>query len=156
MSGSENKAVRLKAENADDLQVISAMLQDATIRVGDIAWLPTKHRFACVTNRFRWEDTPEGQQKILKGERVRAALRLEGVIKTSYRNVPISDDSHVLSALALEATISDDGTTVLELECSGFATIRLEAEFIEVYLDDLSAPWRARETPDHGLETSDQ
>ena len=161
MSSDGRQGARLKAENAEDLQVISALLQDATVRVGDIAWLPTKHRFACVTNRFKWEGAPETAGK-LKGARVRAGLRFEGVTKASFKNVPIDEDGHILSVLAVEIESSADedepgaGPVTLTLECSGFATIRLEAEYIEVYLDDLSTPWRALETPDHGLGTPEQ
>ncbi len=46
--------LKLIALDADDLKVISAHLQDAVLRVGDIAYLPRERRFAALGNRFDW------------------------------------------------------------------------------------------------------
>ena len=46
--------LKLLAFDADDLAVISANLQDALLRVGDLAWLPAEQRFVAVSNRFDW------------------------------------------------------------------------------------------------------
>ncbi|MBS7539181.1 DUF2948 family protein [Ancylobacter lacus] len=47
--------LKLIALDVEDLAVISAHLQDAVVRVGDMAFLPREHRFALLTNRFDWE-----------------------------------------------------------------------------------------------------
>ena len=46
----------LGAEDDDDLAVISAVVQDATVRVADLAWEPRRRRFTLMLNRFLWED----------------------------------------------------------------------------------------------------
>ena len=46
---------KLRAEDADDLKVISACLQDALVAVRDLAFVQTDRTFLMVANRFRWE-----------------------------------------------------------------------------------------------------
>ena len=47
--------VKLIALDAEDLRVLSCHLQDAVIRVGDMAYLKSEMRFAAIANRFDWE-----------------------------------------------------------------------------------------------------
>ncbi len=49
------RGLKLIALDGEDLAIISAHLQDAVVRVGDMAFLPREHRFALLTNRFDWE-----------------------------------------------------------------------------------------------------
>ena len=64
--------MKLAAADSEDLEILSARLQDAAGRLGDFAWLPKQRRFACVLNRYRWEDNKSG-----KGSRVRAGLHFD-------------------------------------------------------------------------------
>lgn len=127
--------------------------------VGDIAWLPSKRRFATVINRFRWEDEPPertdsvSRPKSRRHRRARAGLRFENVLKVQFRNVPVKTEGHVLSLLAVEfeeaAESAEAANGHILLVCSGFAEIRLEVECIEAYLEDIGTPWRVRHKPDH-------
>ena len=63
--------LRLLAEDADDLSVISAALQDAVARIGDIAYEKASRRLTLAFNRYRWEQG---------GERVRCGLQLGSVL----------------------------------------------------------------------------
>src|SRR4029077_1141406 len=47
--------LRLRAEDAEDLAVISACLQDALVSVRDLAYDRDARIFVLVANRFRWE-----------------------------------------------------------------------------------------------------
>ena len=47
--------LKLIALDPEDLQVLSCHLQDAVIRVGDMAYLRREMRFAAIANRFDWE-----------------------------------------------------------------------------------------------------
>ena len=64
--------LRLLAQDADDLAVISAAVQDAVCKVGDIAFEPKARRLTIAFNRYRWEAGG--------GERVRSGLQLGGVL----------------------------------------------------------------------------
>ena len=46
----------LAAQDVEDLEVISARLQDAVAEVGDFKYLPKKRRFVAIVNRFQWEN----------------------------------------------------------------------------------------------------
>ena len=54
-AGASKAGLRLRAEDSDDLAVISACLQDSLVPVRDLAYLPDEGRFMLVANRFRWE-----------------------------------------------------------------------------------------------------
>src|SRR5690242_17403762 len=56
MAPDDSTALKLRAEDADDLSVISACLQDSLVSVSDLAYVPEDRTFLLVTNRFRWED----------------------------------------------------------------------------------------------------
>ena len=55
MAPDEGAALKLRAEDAEDLAVISACLQDALVAVRDLAYAPEDRSFLFVANRFRWE-----------------------------------------------------------------------------------------------------
>jgi hypothetical protein len=140
----------LAAQDTEDLEVISAHLQDAVTRVKDLVWLPKAHRFAALFNRFKWEDS--GQNG---GARVRAGLRFENVLSAKSHNIRYGDPDAVLSLLAVRfdpAGAEDPGGTI-ELVFSGGGAIRLQVECIEASLSDVSGEWAARGTPAHPLET---
>jgi hypothetical protein len=155
MTGKLGQGLKLMAQSRKDLEVISTFLQDAAVKVSDLAWQPGQHRFAAVLNRYRWEqETAAGKSK-KKPERVRAGLRFEGVLKASYQNIPMQDPDHVLGLLAIEVEEGDDGAGWLTLACSGYASIRLEVECIEAYLEDLTQPWRALGKPGHTVDEAE-
>src|SRR5437763_17207664 len=56
MAPDDSAALKLRAEDADDLAVISACLQDALVPVADLAYVPEDGTFLLVANRFRWEN----------------------------------------------------------------------------------------------------
>lgn len=53
MSG--QRRIKLRAVDGDDLQVVSACLQDALVPLREVAFLKKEARFVMVANRFRWE-----------------------------------------------------------------------------------------------------
>lgn len=152
MTAPSSQKMKLMAENREDLEVMSTFLQDAAVKVGDLAWQPDQHRFAAVLNRYRWEQNAGAGKDGARPERVRAGLRFEGVLKASYKNVPMTDPDHVLGLLTIEVEEGDDGAGLLTLACSGYASIRLEVECIEAYLEDLTRPWRALGRPEHSVD----
>lgn len=136
--------LHLKAVDAEDLEMVSARVQDAVARIKDIAWLPKKHRLALLLNRFRWEDGK-------KPTRVRAGLRFECVSKVQAKNVRMGAGEAVVSLLAITFTPSggDDPGGTIELVLAGGGALRLEVECIEAELADLTGPWPARARPSH-------
>src|SRR5258708_19457208 len=64
----------LRAEDAEDLAVISTYLQDALVSVRDLAYDDDNRTFIFVANRFRWETTPRSDRAAPRFERTLCVL----------------------------------------------------------------------------------
>jgi len=134
--------LRLLAEDAQDLQLISAALQDAVLKVGDIHWEPAARRLTLELNRFRWE-TQE------RTERVRAGLQIGCVLSVKARRIRRGAKDAVLELLALrfEPGEAPGGRVVFEFADGG--DISAEVECLEAVLADVSHAWPAKRAPSH-------
>jgi len=137
----EPTRLRLKAEDDEDLAVISAVLQDAMVLVGDMTYESESRRFVLVANRFCHEC---GAESARRGERVMSGLRIDGVTAVKRRNVDPRDADRLLVLLAVRAAPG-----ALYLDFAGGASIRLESEGILCHLDDFGEPWPTRFRPRH-------
>ena len=144
------KDLRLAAEDAIDLEVISAALQDAVCQVRDLAFLPSTRRFALVLNRFRWEG--EGKARKNTHQRVRAGLHFENVVRVRARNIAQDRPEGVLNLLAIRFDELNPPSGVVTLVFSGGAELQLEAEALECHLSDLGLVWETPNKPEHDLD----
>jgi hypothetical protein len=135
------QALRLLAEDADDLAVISAALQDAVTRVGDIRWEKTARRLTIAFSRFRWETAGR--------ERVFAGFQLGGVEAVRARNVRREAKDAVLELLAVTFEPAEAPGGRIVLAFADGADIAVEVECVDAALADLSDPWRAPHKPGH-------
>ncbi|NVJ96801.1 MAG: DUF2948 family protein [Alphaproteobacteria bacterium] len=140
------KPLKLMGQNPEELTILSGLLQDTTVRVGDIAWLPEEHRFAFVGNRFRWEKKRRFFRP--KGERVRTGFHLNGVLKASLHQIDLKDKDTVLELLDIEAHENGEDFHVL-VNFAGGAAIRLTTECIDAVMSDMGDDWEALERPHH-------
>lgn len=134
--------LELRAESADDLTVFGSYLQDATVRVADIAWLPKQQRLALVCNRFMWE------RQGPPWHRTRSGMHFETVTKAQSRGIPLNEKDHILELLTVHA-VEQENRTLISLAFAGGADMRLEAEVVEAELTDLGAPWETPNRPEH-------
>lgn len=139
--------LKLLAQDEEDLKIISAHLQDAVIRVGDMAYLPRRRRFAIVLSRFCWEEDREHPP----GSRVETGLHFDSVLKVQSRDVRQDDPDALAGLLAINYTASPDGGMIDLVLCGG-GLIRLTVECIDASLTDLSEPRPAVARPAHNLE----
>ena len=143
--------LRLAAADSEDLEILSARLQDAAAKLKDVTWLPKKRRFAAVLNRLQWEDGGK--------TRVRAGLHFDGVLKVQSSKVKLGAGEAVVSVLAVRFTPNGakeneeaDPGGVIEIVLAGGGAFRLTVECIDAELIDMTEPWAARGTPDHDAE----
>jgi hypothetical protein len=138
--------MKLVAADAEDLEMLSARLQDAVGKLKEFAWLPRQRRFACVLNRYRWEET-----KGARGSRVRSGLRFDNVLDVKSQNLKRGAPDAVVSLLAIKyiRNSEQDLGGVIELLLAGGGVIRLTVECIDAELSDLTGPWEARTRPSH-------
>src|ERR1700727_1136813 len=99
----KHEPLRLLAEDEDDLAVISAALQDAIAKVGDLEWDARGRRFTLALNRYLWE-TPAG----LLGNRVRAGLQFGSVLAVKSRNLRRDPPDAVIELLAVRFGPGDE------------------------------------------------
>lgn len=140
------EALKLIAQTPDDLTVVSSLMQDTTVLVGDMAWLPAENRFALVGNRYRWEK--KGWFKRPKGERIRTALHFTGISSAQLTGIDLTKKDMVLDLLNIEAHETGVGVSIL-LNFAGEASIRLSAEAIDAVVTDLTDSWGAKKRPTH-------
>lgn len=138
------RPLRLRAMDADDLAVLSSLVQDAVGRVGEIHWLARHRRLVVVFNRFRWEDAPEAESERRPFERVRALLSVDGVMSVRARGLDpgVQEQVYVLLALAFEP--GEDGAGTLRLSYAGGGELLAEVEMLDATLADLTRPWQAQ------------
>lgn len=144
--------LNLGALEADDLEVISSLVQDAIFPVTEMTWRPGERRFALLLNRFRWEDRDAAQRRGRDYERVQSLLVADNVLGVSSQGVDRSDKDVILSLLSVTFEPGEDGAGHVLLTLAGDGAIRLEAEALEVSLRDVTRPYRAPSghVPDHG------
>jgi hypothetical protein len=145
--------LQLRAEDKDDLAVISACLQDALVPVGDIAYAPQDKSFVFVANRFRWEAGRRPARGAEGYERVLCAVAFEGVEGVLYRGFRREERGRILSLLAMrpEDNGMGGGGGAIRLDFSGGATVRLETGRILCRLKDVGLPWPTPWRPAHDL-----
>jgi hypothetical protein len=139
--------LRLVALDQEDLAVISAHLQDAEVRVADLAYLPHERRFAFVAQRFDWETSPnESPRRRLTG------LHFERVMGVRCRGVERDKPDTLLNLLGVtfDQTDAPSGTATLLFE-NGSA-IQLDLECIEAQMKDLGPVWPCSKRPTHDAD----
>jgi hypothetical protein len=144
-------AFKLRAEDPDDLAVISACLQDALVAVRDLAFAPEDHTFLMVANRFRWERAARAARGEAGYQRTLCGITFGAVSGVAYHGFRRSEDTRILSLLALLPERDAEGDAIL-LKFSDGATIRLEVSRILCHAQDLGEPWPTPWQPTHDVD----
>jgi len=158
--------MKLRAEDRDDLQVISGCLQDAIVPIGEMCFLPDEKRFVMVANRFKWEsaaeeDLPLPPEQLVDAsydggddddiaipfERTNCGICFDGVNAVKTRNIDLHERRQMLALLAVGET---DGGIVMHF--SGGACIKLECDRWVCRLQDIGEPWPTSRRPMHPLD----
>lgn len=145
LPGAAIEPLRLLAEDADDLHIISAALQDAILRPKDIIWEPTARRVTLQLSRFCWE---------CGGTRVMSGMQFGDVVAVKSRRLPRSPDNALeLLAMDFEPGEAPGGRVLLMF--AGGGDLRIDVECLDAVLTDLSERWPARVAPTHLAEGPD-
>jgi hypothetical protein len=144
---SELKPLRLLAEEAEDLEIISAAVQDAVVKAENLNYEARIRRFSLEINRFRWE---EGVTKRRDGERIRSLLAFDGVLGVRTRAITKVDPELILSLLnvTFDPAPEPPGGTVTLL-FAGDGEIVLDVEVLDATLLDSDYIWNTKHTPSH-------
>jgi hypothetical protein len=137
--------LKLRAEDEEDLAVISAFLQDALVPVAEMIFLPDEQRFVLVANRFMWERPPHGKKG--HSERTLTGIAFDGVKAVRVRGFERTESDRILQVLAVRAV---PGSVIFEF--SGDDAMRLETDQILCHLEDIGEPWPTPWRPRHALD----
>lgn len=151
--------LKLMALDNEDLQIISAYLQDAVLKPSDIQYLAQEKRFVLTMNRFVWEGAQSGFKLKLFGkrsyERRRSSLHFNRVLNVKTSGIKRDDEQSVLSLLSVGFTQTEAPQGTIELIFAGGngvkPAIRLDVECIEAQITDLGPAWETNAKPKHGI-----
>jgi hypothetical protein len=147
--------LKLVALDRDDVEVMSAHLQDALVKVGDMLWRPQEHRFVMALKRFDWMNAVDSEalSRAPEYQRCRTALRFERVVSCKCRGLDQTGKDAVLNLLAVEFVADDAPAGTVTMTFSGGGAVRLEVECLEAELVDLGEVYAAMACPDHFART---
>lgn len=140
--------LKLIALDTEDLEIVSAHVQDAIIRVADMGFARGDRRFALLMNRFDWAS----YKPRAKGMRKRAALHFSGVTHAAFAGFDPSAPEGVVELLAVTFEPTEAPAGKVELRFAGGGTVRLTVDYLEARLADLGAAWAASAKPSHILD----
>lgn len=135
--------LKLVALDQEDLAVVSAHLQDAVLRVGDIVYLPQERRFAIEARRFDWEGKSDAPQRRL------SCLHFEHVKGVRVRGIDQANKDAVLNLLAISFEEKDAPSGTATLIFAEGGAIQVDLECIEMQMKDLGPVWAAESRPEH-------
>ena len=138
-----DRPLKLRAEDAEDLQVLSSLVQDAVFPLSEVVWRAQERRFAILLNRFRWEDSEKTGRQPRDYERAQSVLLFDDVIHVAQQGLDLSDTEMVLSLLSLGWAAGDDGAGRVELTLAGDGAIALDVECVNATLQDVTRPYVA-------------
>ena len=142
------KPLNLGAQDADELQVLSALIQDAIFPITEMTWQAKQRRFGLLLNRFRWEEGARGQTA---PERVQSILVVDNVMSVASQGVDRAETDMILSVLSATFEAGDDGAGDIVFTMAGDGAVRVSVEAIEMTLKDVTRPYVApsKKAPKH-------
>ena len=144
----ECETLRLVALDREDLEVVSCHMQDAVVRVGDMAFVPSCHRFAFVAARFDWCESAKSG----KVERARTGVHFDCVRRVQRTGFDPAEAETVLNVLSIAFQETEAPAGVVTITFSGGAALRLEVECLDAQMRDMGERWEARGAPVHAID----
>ena len=139
------KNLKLLANSEEDLRVISAHLQDSITQIKNIAHLKKNRIFLIQFNRFMWEDIEKGVFR--KSRRIQSILKFDNILDGYSKNINQKKKDRFLDFLAIETKFLSDKSYEIKLNFAGNILIKLNAEIIECFLEDLGESWETKNKP---------
>ncbi|MDD3182917.1 MAG: DUF2948 family protein [Alphaproteobacteria bacterium] len=147
--------LKLLAQDAQDIQVMSAVLQDAIAPVIDMTFRASEKTFVMVVQRFCWDCAQDGQgQETLPAsedepalrvfERINCAVDVEGVEAVHVMGIDLHNTATLLDLLTI--SLEEDA---LLLIFAGGGKIRVQLKNWRVRLLDFGESWPTTHCPRH-------
>lgn len=147
--------LKLLAQDAQDIQVMSAVLQDAIAPVSDMTYRAAEKNFVMVVQRFCWDsnDGEQAQETLPSNEdepalqvyeRISCAFDVEGVESVQFMGLDVENPAAMLDLLTISA---DEGALVMIF--AGGGKLRLQLKNWRARLHDFGESWPTTHCPRH-------
>jgi len=143
-------ALRLRALDEDDLNVIAACLRDALIPIREMAFMAEDRLFMASFDRFRWERL-SAKNEASDLTVCQSILKIEHVEAVQYRGLDSGLIGTKLALLTIMAEKLGETGMQLTLVFSGDMALRLQVAQIALALEDFGEPRPATVMPQHEL-----
>ena len=130
-------SLKLTVHDEDDLMVLSSLLQDATVLIGDMGYDEDKNQFLMVAARYIRDDDGSARRHLI-------GVNFDQVTGLKRKGFSPKDRDDVLNLLAIQAQDAH-----IEVVFAGEAMLRLETPVIRVYAADLGEGWSTQFQPRH-------
>jgi hypothetical protein len=146
-----DRPLNLGAQDAEDLQVISSLTQDAVLTVDDLKWSRAERQVVFLLKRFRWEDVELAKQQGRDPERVQSLLVIQNATGLASQGIDRKQADVVLSLMSVEFSGAEDGVGDLILTFSGDGALKVQVDGLDVALRDVTRPYVApsKQVPNH-------
>ena len=146
-----DRPLNLGAQDAEDLQVISSLTQDAVLTVDDLKWSRAERQVVFLLKRFRWEDVELAKQQGRDPERVQSLLVIQNATGLASQGIDRKQVDIVLSLMSVEFSGAEDGVGDLILTFSGDGALKVQVDGLDVVLRDVTRPYVApsKQVPNH-------
>lgn len=140
-----SKRLKLLAESTEGLTVVSAALQDAIVRVGDIHFDRDGRSMVLITNRYCHEsDVPT---------RIKSGLGLHNVLSAKMKGINRADPDAFMVLLSVNFMPSDEPPGGdISLIFAGGGEISVATECLEIRLIDIQNERPTKSVPLHPLD----
>jgi hypothetical protein len=128
---------KLIALDEDDLAVISAHVQDARVKTGNILWRQGEKRLVIGLERLDLDCELDGKEAGKEAGHFVSALRFDRVLSVKSRNVAMDKPDAAIELIGLEFTATDAPSGKITLLFSGRGAMQIEVECLECELADL-------------------
>jgi hypothetical protein len=133
--------IKLIAKTQEDLQVISSLLQDGILPIGDFAFLKNDKKAMFAFNRFKHELYAENKNEKF---RCNSVLTVNNVESIKYKNIDFTDRKQILVLLDIEK--KEDN---LILNFAENKKIKLIINNFKISIVDTSENWKVDMVPEH-------
>ena len=143
------RGLKLLIEDADDLAVVSAHVQDALVRVSDCRYWPARRQFVVLMNRFAWDDAAQKWRFLRPYRRMRAGLDFNDVTAVKARRLDPAHRNDVAELLAVTFEPSEMPAGTVRLVFAGGGELALSVDCLNGRLADLGHGFVTLRKPRH-------
>ena len=146
----EENRLKLQAVALEDVEVLSALLQDGLVAARDLHYQKDEASFFMVINRFCWEQADDSKSET-QLNRCLCGLKVAHVKEVSKRGLHrnVNQFYNLLSITYEETEETDKAPNKLTFTFSDGYGIRLAVEELALILQDIAAPHPGLARPQH-------